>query len=292
MCDPFSLEKIFLCGSDANAWAIVDACNGSTNRCLFACGTYVSGDSGPFQNWSTSHFYLSGKIAGIALSGFSKEAEMQTVPFPYYIPCDNCTESEELTDIEKKCLKEINIRCLLARMEGIPYRALFLELLLAGNGAKLSKCFLIELGKLACHHEINLVVDEIMTGGRTGQMLLVKEQPDEFLHSVSHVTLGKWVGAGLVLLNKKYRVGRYADAIPRVRRGISTTLDVKAPLFAWKKDVEILDNAEFWWKQVLKALKCDEDQCWGAEALIFAPAFWYDMPAGLKVRPNAVRYTH
>ena len=41
-----------------------------------------------------------------------------------------------------------------------------MELILAGNGASLSNRFLIKLAKLAELHDFNIIVDEIMTGGR------------------------------------------------------------------------------------------------------------------------------
>ena len=50
--------KLTTNGSDANLYAVTSQTQGNTSGCLVACGSYVSGDSGPLQSWSTSALIL------------------------------------------------------------------------------------------------------------------------------------------------------------------------------------------------------------------------------------------
>ena len=54
----FGLMKLMTNGSDANLYAVTSLTQGNTSGCLVACGSYVSGDSGPLQSWSTSAFEI------------------------------------------------------------------------------------------------------------------------------------------------------------------------------------------------------------------------------------------
>ena len=61
----FSLMKLTTNGSDANLYAVTSLTQGNTSGCLIACGSYVSGDRGPLQSWSTSAFEIGSGPAGI-----------------------------------------------------------------------------------------------------------------------------------------------------------------------------------------------------------------------------------
>ena len=61
----FGLMKLTTNGSDANFYAVTSLTQGNTSGCLVACGSYVSGDSGPLQSWSTSAFEIGSGPAGI-----------------------------------------------------------------------------------------------------------------------------------------------------------------------------------------------------------------------------------
>ena len=50
----FGLMKLTTNGSDANLYAVTSLTQGNTSGCRVACGSYVSGDSGPLHSWSTS----------------------------------------------------------------------------------------------------------------------------------------------------------------------------------------------------------------------------------------------
>ena len=95
-----------------------------------------------------------------------------TIALPYYIPCKGYKDSkklyEKLRELENKCLKELRERVLLRRMEGKRMKCIFLELMMAGCGAVLSKEFLSRLAVLLKSLGMFAIVDEILTGGRTG----------------------------------------------------------------------------------------------------------------------------
>ena len=78
----------------------------------------------------------------------------------------------------------------------------FLELMLAGNGAMLSDRALLKIAKLSNQHQFTVIVDEIMTFGRTGALIMLQTKPEAFIKCVSHVTLGKWLHVGMILISK------------------------------------------------------------------------------------------
>jgi adenosylmethionine-8-amino-7-oxononanoate aminotransferase len=94
-------------------------------------------------------------------------------------------------------------KLLLYRVQGRPIMSLFLELILAGNGAFLSDRSLNKIAILSKQHYFKIVVDEIMTGGRTGSLLLLTTKSINFISCVSHVTLGKWCQCGIILVSSK-----------------------------------------------------------------------------------------
>ena len=61
----FGLMKLMTNSSDANLYAVTSLMQGNTSGCLVACGSYVLGDSGPLQSWSTSTFEIGSGLAGI-----------------------------------------------------------------------------------------------------------------------------------------------------------------------------------------------------------------------------------
>ena len=282
VCYPFTLQKVLACGSDANLFAIAEATDGDPSRCLVGCGSYVSGDHGCLQTWSTSEFDVRDNLALVQTENVHPTARCRTIPLPYHIPCKHCQNGKPfLQDLEVKCLDEIHVRCLTATLQNMPYKAMFLEPILAGNGASLSQAFLKKLGKLARHHKFHLVVDEIMTGGRTGKMLHTHLLPHEFQKVVSHITMGKWIGVGIVLQNCKLRT---YDKVQQGSRGVTTALDFFESTHNWQCVVSQLHLTEVRRVAVLKKLKVKEEDAWGAGVLIFVPICRLDSKAGLKSR--------
>ena len=155
-------------------------------------------------------------------------------------------------------------------MRGIPCKALLLELVLAGNGATLSNRALIAIGKLAVHHGVCVIVDEVMTGGRTEGMLLVLSKPASFQDAVTHITCGKWCQMGIVILSKSWAEKRKA-LHPFTMHGASTLLSEKEATIHWmcvKKHQSKIATKR---AKVLKKLRLNEEDVWGAGLLMFGP---------------------
>ena len=168
--DQFVFKRVSICGSTANSWCIDDTTGGNAARCLIATGCYVAGDGSILQSRSTSEF-----CPGSELSLIKPPEDMvfpdgrtHTVPLPYHIP--GVMKAQELRLYEDECLQAVHICLCWAKMRRKPYKAILLELALAGCGASLSNRALVAIGKLAAHHQLSVIVDEIMTGGRTGAM--------------------------------------------------------------------------------------------------------------------------
>ena len=79
---------------------------------------------------------------------------------------------------------------------------ILMEITLSSNGSTVSDHALTILGHLAHLHDFGIVVDEIMTGGRTKTMLSTMEKPKIFQKSVEFITMGKWFKCGMVLRSK------------------------------------------------------------------------------------------
>ena len=183
--DLFCFERVSICGSQANSWAINDATNHNASLCLFAAGSYVAGDGSALQSYSSSEFTTGSELALITPpQDVSKGVCTNTVPLPYHIP--GVLGAKELMAYEDECLQAVHIRLSWAKMRRKPFKALLLELMLAGNGAILSNRALVSIGKLAIHHNLHVIVDEIMTGGRTGNMFYLFSKPPSFQSTVTH----------------------------------------------------------------------------------------------------------
>ena len=74
--------------SNANLYAVTSLTQGNTSGCRIACGSYVSGNSGPLQSWSTSAFKIGSGPACIIcpedpkLTSFTLQ---HTIALPYSI---------------------------------------------------------------------------------------------------------------------------------------------------------------------------------------------------------------
>jgi hypothetical protein len=98
-------EPIKICGSgsEANAFAI-SALTSSVEALLIGSGSFVCGDAGHLQGYSTCDFRVDFGPAGIVTPQFAmnKIAGSQTVPLPYHIP--GTMDNEELYVYEDKCI--------------------------------------------------------------------------------------------------------------------------------------------------------------------------------------------
>jgi len=280
--DDFIFERVSICGSTANAWCIDDATGGNASRCLIGAGCYVAGDGSALQSRSTSEFYCGEELSMIMEPDDMKfpEGRLHTIPLPYHIP--GTMNAKQLKEYEDECFQAIHIRLCWAKMRSEPYKAILLELTLAGCGGGLSNRALIAIGKLAMHHQLAVIVDEIMTGGRTGAIFYLLSKPPSFQGVVTHITLGKWCKMGMIFVSKHWAEKRKV-LYPFTARGASTFLCAQAAITQWRCVKECLHETLEKRNNVLKKLKLSEEQVWGEGIMMFGPVRW-DNTKGLKCR--------
>ena len=109
---------------------------------------------------------------------------------------------DDLCLYEDKCLEHLHILCNYNKVMKNKVTCILMEISLASNGTTLSDHALTILGDLAGLHEFGIVVDEIMTGGRTKKMLSTMEKPKIFQQAVEFITMDKWLKCGMVLASK------------------------------------------------------------------------------------------
>ena len=185
---------------------------------------------------------------------------------------------------EDDCLDYLHQRCILKKMTRQPIRGLLLELILASNGAVLSDRALVMIGQLAKHHHFGIVVDEIMTGGRTGHLLLTLTKPNDFVSSVTHITMGKWMQVGIVLVSTRQKEMYKERLSGMTARGSSTYIDLREAVSNFQEAFDNLEKTEDRRAQVLDRLGVNESDAWGEGILIFAPVMRLGALQGLKFR--------
>ena len=80
----------------------------------------------------------------------------------------------------------------MAKVNGTPFKALLMETILGGCGAELSHAFLGQLAQVLKKHNICVIVDGILTGGRIGPRFATTFMlPKAFQCQVQFITLGK-----------------------------------------------------------------------------------------------------
>ena len=278
----FVFGKIADCGSQANSWAIDDATNQNASACLFAAGSYVAGDGSVLQQYSTSEFDTGVNLCEITppKSRITPACRANTVPLPYHIP--GVMTPHALEAYEDECLQKVHIQLCWAKTRGHPYKALLLELMLAGNGASLSDRALVCIGMLAAKHQLRVIVDEIMTGGRTGRMFYLLSKPSSFQAVVTHITFGKWTQMGIVFFSKAWAEKR-EKLYPFTKRGASTSLGEDRAVVQWKCLKACLSETAQKRAKVLQKLRLREQEVWGEGLLLFGPCRRETM-CGLKCR--------
>ena len=149
------------------------------------------------------------------------QCQEQTVPLPYNIPGDWLPDAR-LCNYKRYCLDHLHETLLFAFFSGKPYKAILLEYILGGNGAELLIEFLTSLSYLLKLFGVVVVADEVLTGGRVGPgIAMTTSMPSEFKKSVEFITLGKFMGCGLVLQRKQPKPVDIGLSL----RGFSTSAD-------------------------------------------------------------------
>lgn len=265
----FQLYSVQMCGTDANAVAISLVTNYDYSRCLFGIGSYIGGDE-CHQNLSSSGYQ--GRI-GLALPKEFEEAspqcKLQTIPLPYHVP-SKLYSTDSLRVYENRCLVHLHQRLFYAELTGAPIKAILLEYVLGGNGGELTLEFLKKLGRLLKYFNVSVIADEILTGGRTGKsVVLTSEMPPEFVERIECITMGKFVGCGLVLCREE------RECSLEVLRGFSTQADCALPSKLWTEVVQRIKNGmiEERRAKVLKLMNCvgpsKEEDHWGRGLQIY-----------------------
>lgn len=279
----FQLYSLQVSGTSANEAAIGEATSYDPSKCMFAMGSYVGG-SGQLEKMSTSSYFMQQKALSIPVlpEDSTNEAKIQTVAFPYWVECQQFTETERL-EMETKCLLALQKRILIRLMTGDPYKAILFEHILCGNGGELSDSFLVKVASLASKYGISIIVDEVMTGGRVGPyMTMTSSSPKPFRDNVSFVTMGKVFNCGVVL-----RKVPKSPMASNDTRGNSTHLDASEACMKWKEIQDRLDRnfATERRQQVLSLKKAQaKEDNWGKGCLIFTSKSRPAVSKGLKQR--------
>ena len=282
----FNLEKLTPNGSDANLFAITSLCNGDTHGVLIGCGSYVAGDLGPLQPWSTADFCVNEGPSYIhepTSNDISVSARSRTIALPYCI--EGVMGERGQISYEDLCLQGLHKRCIYQEAIGQRVTVLFLELLLASNGCTLSNRFLKRVGLLSKHHDFHIIVDEILTGARMDTMLLTMNGPKEFIDRVAFVTLGKWCKCGVVLSGYHYDSHLQSSKNRMDPRGVTTGLNCSNPLPYFRKVQELLPTIpDRRTRCISKFTSMSSHETWGIGLIIFIPRRCLGTRAGTKNR--------
>ena len=128
----FGLMKLTTNGRDANLYAVMSLTQGNTSGCLVACGSCVSGDSGPLQSWSTSAFEIGSGPAGIIgpedprITPFTLQ---HTIALPYFIA--GTMSDDDLRKYKNECLDHLLILCLYNNVMKNKVTCILMEITLA-----------------------------------------------------------------------------------------------------------------------------------------------------------------
>ena len=148
------LMKLMTNGLDANLYAVTSLTQGNTSGCLVACGSYVSGDSGTLQSWSTSAFEIgSGPACIIGLEDLkiTSSTLRHTIAVPYLI--EGAMSCDDLRQYEDECLEHLHILCLYNKVMKNKVTCILMEISLASNVSTLSDRALTIFGELARLHD-------------------------------------------------------------------------------------------------------------------------------------------
>ena len=255
----FGLMKLTSNSSDANLYAVTSLMQGNTSGCLIACGSYMSGDSGPLQSWSTSAFKIgSGPASNIGLEypKLSSFTLQHTISLPYSIK--GAMSDDDLHLYKDKCFIHLHILCLYNKFMKNKVTCTLMEITLVSNGATLSDRALTILGELDGLHNLGIVVDEIMTSGRTKKMLSTMEIPKMFQQAVEFITMGKWLKCRMVLASKQQQTILLDLLSRQLPRGASTGIDGNEAYTLFSEVVNHLENVDARRKTVLRKCKVKE----------------------------------
>lgn len=223
----FMLNGLHDNGSTANESAIAESTGDMKPLCLFALGSYIGG-SKRLTKLSSSAVTGNQLAFPISPTQATDTCVSQTIPLPYYVQCSSVTK-DDIRAYEKACFDSVKRKLVFAEMSGVRYKALLMELMLAGNGATLSDASLKELASLCKQHQIDIIIDEIMTGGRVGpSMTMTQCCPVAFQNQVKYISLGKMFDCGILLQKVPKRPQEGSS------RGFSIRRNPSAAFLKWR----------------------------------------------------------
>ena len=201
----FHLYSLCATGSQATNYATRVLSFNKKGTICYGIGSYLAGSNSPDQELTTLAFQPGMNLCQITNPSNGKEvtekAKEVAIPLPYYI-------SQPDRAYENECLTCILNQCRMYKIMGAPILAVVMELMLAGNGARLSTYFLEQLGILGKEFDFNVIFDEIFTCGHACIdhifLTLTSSYPDSFKNIVSHIILGKWTAVGVVCCKKEF----------------------------------------------------------------------------------------
>ena len=281
----FGLMKLTTNGSDANLYAVTSLTQGNTSGCLVACGSYAPGDCGPLQSWPTRAFEIGSGPAGIIgpedqrLTPFTLQ---HTIALPYFI--EGTMSDDDLRKYENERLEHLHILCLYNKVMKNKVTSILMEITLVSNGSTVSDRALTIFGELAHLHEFSIVVDEIMTGGRTKTMLSIMEKPKIFQKSVEFITMGKWLKCGMVLGSKQQQTIRSNLLSKQLPHRASTGINGNEAYTIISEVVNHLENVDARRRTVLSKCRVKEMDAWGKGLHIFIPGKREGILAGTRNR--------
>ena len=253
-------------------YAVTSLTQGNTSGCLVACGSYVSGDSGPLQSWSTSAFDIGSGPSGIVCPEDQRITPFtlkHTITLPYFI--EGKISDNDLCKYENECLEHLHVLCLYNKVMKNKVTCILIEITLASKGSTISDRALTILGHLACLHYFGIAVDEKMTGGCTRAMLSTMDKPKIFQKSVEFITVGKWLKCGMVLGSKRQQTIRNKLLSQQLPRGASTGINGNEAYTIFSEVVNNLENVDARRRTVLTKCRVKERDAWGKGLHIFIP---------------------
>ena len=237
------------------------------------------------QSWSTSAFEIGSGPSGIIcpedqrITPFTLE---HTITLPYFI--EGTMSNDDLRKYENECLEHLHILCLYNKVMKNKVTCILMEITLASNGSTVSDRALTILGELAHLHKFGIVVDEIMTSGRTKTMLSTMEKPKIFQKSVEFITMGKWLKCGMVLGSKQQQTLQNKLLSKQLPHGASTGINGNEAYTIFSEVVNNLENVDARQRTVLTKCRVKEMDAWGKGLHIFIPGKREGILAGTRNR--------
>ena len=268
----FALYGVYVSGTDANRTAVELATKSDAGSLLVCLGAYGGGKE-IMQELSTSDQTPTATLAfphRFDREGMTTRCREQSMTLPYWIECKEMTSTERRQH-EDKFLAAVHRKLLFRLLKGNPVRAALIELILGGNGGELSSRFLIQLGNLLSNFGVVAIMDECLTGGRVGpNVTLTQDLLLEFRSCVLFVTMAKFMGRGLLLVNAGYKNSNvYFNHVRQ--RGLSTNIDVSkvCAKFARVNELQLEGAIHIRQEQIKKEFDVNDHELWGRGLLIF-----------------------